>query len=187
MNLLICLLFSILIFFITSCKEKCPACDAGYAVLNAYVKSYQKNENVSLSAFGGGFLDNHVNHLVLRFSSYRALNLEQARIFFVSGAKDFLRAIDQDLKIRPYLNDYPFPYKEIAFSISFFKKNGGFVDKEYVSYVSIVEGTIFYCHYNETNRRLETFYSEPYPDAYKIVTGESLESSAMGSEPSSNS
>ena len=128
MNPLICVLFCILIFFTNSCKEKCPARDAGYVVLNTYAKSYQKNENVNLEGIGGGFLDNHVNSLALDFSSYKALNLEQARIFFISGANDFLRAIDRDLKIRPYLNDYPFPYKEIAFSISFFKKNGGFVD-----------------------------------------------------------
>jgi len=174
-------------FFTNSCQEKCPACDAGYAVLFAYAKSYQKSENVSLTAFGGGFLDNHVNHLALRFSSYKTLDLEQARIFFVLGANGFLRTIDQDLKIRPYLNDYPFPYKEIIFSISFFKQNEDYVDKEYITHISLYEGKVLYCHYNETNKRLETFYSEPYPDAYKIVTGESLESSPMGSEPSSNS
>jgi len=173
-------------FFTNSCQEKWPAYDTGYAVMNAYAKSYEKNENVRLLTNSAGFRGDYVNYLALDFLSYKTLNLEQARIFFVLGANNFLKAINQDLEIRPYLIDYPFPYHEITFGVSFVQKNGDYMDKEYINTISLHKGNIFYYYYNKTNNRLEELHSEPYPDAYKIVMGESLESNALKSEPSNN-
>jgi hypothetical protein len=136
-------------------------------VVSAYSKDIKSRYNLQLDGSGGAMMED-IKEVSLMYHSYQTLKLEQARIMIVDCAENLLNRINSDLKIRPYLHNYPFTIKNIELTLGFYDHKGGFVKDEYIASVALLDGTIFYAQFNSSKNIMEHIHSEPYSEALKI-------------------
>lgn len=156
--------------FLASCSEKCPAGDAGYAVIRSYAKESKKNELWHCTSIGGGFDYDRIRTLATSFEiDDPKVNIDGARVLFVNALEEFLTTINKDPQARPFLAHYPFTYNDIEFGLSFPYNTPLFTSKVNIAYVSIIYGKIYYRSYDKETERLTHIYKEDYSEALKIV------------------
>ncbi|MBM3192256.1 MAG: hypothetical protein FJZ63_06385 [Chlamydiae bacterium] len=117
---------------------------------------------------GGGFLKN-VERIFLDFSAVKNLNIEEARSLVLDCTEDLLQRINNDKKIKPYLEHYPFTEKGLRLSISFDTPDQKRVSSKYVAHVLATNGSIYYSSYDHKKQQLVDLYEEPYQEALKLA------------------
>src|SRR5262245_48668587 len=103
-------------------------------LLNAYAKQMKYEKGFELSSIGGAMMKN-VKSVTLDLSDNKNVDIAEARKLYVETAEGLILKINDDVKIRPYLNQYPFTIENIEVSISFHEPDEEFVDPQYVSHV----------------------------------------------------
>ncbi len=154
----------------TSCSEKCPAGEAGYALIQSYAKKIKETEHWYCDGVGGGFDYDRIRVLGTGFEiDNPEVSVDEARVFFVKALEGFLDEINNDLKARPYLVHYPFTCDDVRFGISFPFNSPLFISDVNVASVTIINGKIYYDSYNKATGKLIDLYEEDYSEALKIV------------------
>ncbi len=114
----------------------------------------------------GGRMSEDIDTVSVRFRSYDAGTVEQARELIVKAIERLVNMINANEKIRPFLREYPFPYYRAGISISFPRRPSV---KDSVDYVIQAKKQLFYDHHDpEVDPRI-TLHEEPYTEALKIV------------------
>jgi hypothetical protein len=169
MNLLIMLILFVTLCF--SCGSGCRYCDLAYSLMNAYSKEVRKTKG--LVQFGsGGCMTTDVRVLSPVYISYRKLNIDGARAFYLEIVEGLINKANADEEIRPYLHNYPFTENNMSIDILFFDKKNDFIQDGFVASMSMLDnenGLIYYSISNSETEMLETIYIELYEDALKIV------------------
>ncbi|MFA6118867.1 MAG: hypothetical protein WC688_03015 [Parachlamydiales bacterium] len=124
----------------------------------------EKEKQVKFSGFGGSS-DNGLTMLSLSFETDKDYDIPTGRELIVYCAEEFLKNINSDEKIRPYLQNYPFDSKNIKVSIYPQNKNNL---RNKLEIISFSHGKIKYYNYDE-NKNLKIIYEENYEDALNIV------------------
>ncbi len=128
-----------------------------------------QEEQFYLSSYGGGLMDN-IEEIYLGYHCKRHATLEEARELFIRYSEKLLRRINEDEKMRPYLNRYPFTENDIEFALSFVQKNNRPFADGSIAYASLVRGKITYYRYEkEGKKRFIEILKEPYQDALQQV------------------
>ncbi len=127
-----------------------------------------QEEKFHLSRYGGG-LRHDIKMVSLGYRAKRHATVEEARELFIKYSQKLLKRINEDEKMRPFLNQYPFTENNIEFGLSFFQKNQKEFTDGSVSYVFLVRGKIFYCRYDGEKNQLVDLLVEPYQDALHQV------------------
>lgn len=137
-------------------------------LMNSFTKQMNK-ENLFLLASGGSMMDD-IQEISLDYGSYRILNIEEARMFFISKVEALLKEINESQKARPYLHNFPFTSRNVHLTISFYYPNGDWVDSPHIALVSLLnnKNKVAYVIYDKNLQRYETIYEETYEEALQI-------------------
>ncbi len=162
----------VVILFISLCscrREKQPE----YIVLvDKMTVEFSANlfqeEGLYLSNYGGGLMDN-IKMVSLGYHIKRHATVEEARELFIKYSQKLLQRINEDEKMRPFLNQYPFTEKDIRFRLSFVQKNNRPFTDGSVAHVSLVRENIYYDRYDGEKKRFIEILKEPYQDALQHV------------------
>ena len=128
---------------------------------NIYAKELQKSGLRVLCK--GGALMNDVEQIGLDFFLRKYVDVNEARRLYVKYSEPFLRLVNANRKLRPYLHNYPATINEIGFSISF-AIDPTKDESSQVRHVFYGRGEVSYFapHTNE-------IHHETYEEALKIV------------------
>ncbi|MFA6118869.1 MAG: hypothetical protein WC688_03025 [Parachlamydiales bacterium] len=122
----------------------------------------EKEKQVKFSGFGGSS-DNGLTMLSLSFETDKDYDIQTGRELIVYCAEEFLKNINSDEKIRPYLKNYPFVSKNIEVSVYPQNKNN-LTDK--LEIISFSHGNIRY-YIRDENKKLIIIHAETYEEALK--------------------
>lgn len=138
-------------------------------IIADYSRKLKKERKLYLSCTGGRGDDN-IDLICLEYDSHEKFNKEQARQLLIECVEEFLQLINQDGKLKPDLSNYPFSYTNLDFILGFFKKEGGFVSKPHIAYISLINtGEINYYLLNEQTNLFDHHYKETYEEALKLL------------------
>lgn len=143
---------------------------------NDVIRSFAK---VMKTEFGlqccgsGGKMPHDIEEFKVGFEINRRATIEEARMFEVQATERFLKIINENEKIRPFLREFPFKANRVAVSISFNKKDNNPYTDGSVSYMSLIKGKIYYSAQEPKNEKLYDIFEEPYEEALKIVENSS--------------
>ena len=138
-------------------------------IVNSYLSYIKKQYGLECFGMGGGFRYN-VNKISLYLQTNpQKIDIEKARVLLVNCIEDLLKRINQDEKIRPYLEHYPFTAKGISISIIFCDYFSKQLPKDLLAKIFSIEGNIYYYNYNQEKKESKWFYKESYSDALKKV------------------
>ena len=142
----------------------------GYAltVMRSSTKKIAKELNLVCDGSGGGMPYN-VREMELSFVSYQKGSIEKARELVVKATGIFLKGVNSNEKIRPFLDVYPFTPDRAQISISFAKKNSGEYKDGSIVFAFQVKNRIYYCSNGSEPEPYQTLYEEPYEEALRIV------------------
>ncbi len=127
-----------------------------------------QEEKFYLTRYGGG-LRHDIEMVCLGYRTKRRATVEEARELFIKYSQKLLQRINEDEKMRPFLNQYPFTANDIEFGLSFVQKNNRPFTDGSVAYVSVVRGNIYYYRYDGGKRDFVEILKEPYQDALQHV------------------
>ncbi|WP_420421709.1 hypothetical protein [Simkania sp.] len=139
-------------------------------IMAEYINDINMTYGVSCYGSGGSFLDN-VKMISLSFSaSNMNLSIDQSRIMIVNAVESLLKRVNDDERIHPYLEHFPFSSRGIKISFSFHNNKGERVSEEFVAYASTDEkGRVFYSGYDHKAEKFKDLHQETYEEALRIV------------------
>jgi hypothetical protein len=166
------ILFIPLLFLFKPSRHKSPIyCKYANEITGPFSTYLRKNYNLYYYGGGGGFLEN-VKIISLHYKTIKQLPIDDARVLFITCVEELLKRINENEKIRPYLEHYPFTEKGLEFSISLYDENKERVPPSFPAYVSLINKKIYYAYYDYETDMLKDLYSEPYQEALSIVKKE---------------
>jgi len=139
------------------------------AVFSEVISNMEEKYHMQCFASGGAMMDS-IKSLKLSFDLYRPIQVDEAREILVDLTEIFLNAVNQKVKIHPYLANYPFLPENLNILICFSNLDGSIIVSPEISSISLVHGEVLY-----KVRGLESSYGriktkvEPYAEAKKIV------------------
>ena len=139
-----------------------------------YRVEQQLKKEVGLQCIGtgGGMMDS-IRKMAMSFDFFHEVDLFQARKLSVHTISEYLKAINNSKKIRPYLRHYPFTPKDIEIRIWIRKPNGGDVPPNKITYISFTNGILRYDLSDEPGTYLDReLCTETYEEALKIIQAE---------------
>ncbi len=172
------LLFLILVF--ASCFLNVKSNDF-YKRGNDFLKNsqkFQKENNLILSGYGINLNEsietpkrNSIHKFYVTFFSKEKLNLNVAREKLINSIGNFLAKVNDDVKIRNYIYEYPFTFKGLHFSIAFYSEAGKLRKEKYIHSCTLDANNIYY-DIAYPNGTFKCIHEETYEEAVKIVERE---------------
>ena len=133
-------------------------------------KEIQDQFDVELIGFGGGMMS-IVRVMSLSFNIYKPMGVEEARRLAVNCEEIFLKNINSNKEIRPFLIEFPYPASRAELSFFVVTKDRPQKADSLTSF-SIDNGEISYDN-NQTQPPLyKSFHKESYEEARRIVLKE---------------
>ena len=168
-NFYIIILFTLLSGFKVEATYKQPDhVKAAKELTFVFARQVEKEFNVSCIGTGGG-MPHDVEVLEVDFMSYEVGTIEKAREFIVKTTEKFLKMINENEKIRPFLREYPFKANRAQITIMFAQKGEDPARRDGSIVASFqVKNRIFYYIEKQDGQR-EKVKEESYDDALKIV------------------
>lgn len=127
-----------------------------------------KSEQLYLIGQGGAMMD-QIEWVFLHYASDKNPDLETARKIYVKAIENLRAQINVNKKIRPFLNEYPFPQERIRVIIGFNNRNlyaGGDQD---VAMISAVGNEVIYSAQYPKSKQYHDIHSESYADALRLA------------------
>jgi hypothetical protein len=120
---------------------------------------------LEISGVGVRAPDGVIQKLTLMFKLKKQLSKEECRKLIIFCARGYLKAINEDEKLRPSLCCYPFKIENIEIMISFLSDSGKCVEYPYVGIVDVYKGKIIY-NYADSSLKKKFFLEEeePFPE-----------------------
>ncbi len=131
-------------------------------------RKLKKDKNLHPMGFGGQ--GNIV--LSLDFCYYQVVDMKEARELLVYAVNEFLKIINNNEDVKPYLYNCPFTAQNISTAIYFYLPNRGDVAPEKLTIIASDEGKVKF--YNRgPDGRLFVFHRETFDEAEQIIKNES--------------
>ena len=167
-------LFFLLLLLVTGCISEPPPSPMSLAadrVLHATEKKFEKKYQM-ITVGDGAANDGKGKFTLLRlnFISYEILSLEGCRKLMFNCIEDFLFEINHDENIRPYLEHYPFTFKDVSICVVFYLQDNDTPYHPNYSCMAFWGGILrYYTTYrSEARYKPETKYEETYEEALKF-------------------
>lgn len=170
---------SVFLFTFISCNKEENYYSYGMNFLE-HTDKYEKENNLVLNLYGINTnwsknypSWNNIHLFRTTFYCIENLNLEQTRKKIIHATQEFLFLINSNKSLKPFLYKYPFTYNELHFIIIFNKKNGDYVDKNFISKCTLNDGTInYYTTSNPKELAFDRIHKETYEEALEILKRE---------------
>src|ERR1700722_17525785 len=116
------ILFVFFLIFITGCVENTP--ENNYSPKSRLINEIsikaamqlKREKNLRPCGFGSEAM-HQIHMLALSFDYYNQITVEEARDLIITSGNLFLKKINEDERIRPFLNNYPFLPENIEIRI----------------------------------------------------------------------
>lgn len=132
-------------------------------VIQSHKKICQEKEGATL--FGTGSVGPaELEQISLSYSCNKQVDVDQARELGMSFVDELVRITNNCRGIRPYLQVFPFDYKNVVVSIRFQKSPEGGVDS-----LLIGAGRVIYITCDDHTGESRSFYEEPYEEAKRHI------------------
>lgn len=165
----------IVVFGFISCQTSPERVTQAENSITSFSKELRQSKDLILCGSGGAMLED-IKIFAMAFQSQQLLSLEEGRKLYVEIAEKFLRKINNDEKIRPFLNSYPITIKNLDISISFYQGSQRAPSK-YIAFITTsninpdyLNDFIYYAIYDHEVEQLGTIHKESYEEALKIVS-----------------
>ena len=165
--------FLLMLFLASNLLSSSPDDNVPYIVytkeiIGKFIGESEKTYNLDCVGTGGRFSHN-VAVIDINFIAYRKGTIEEARILEVALTEALLKAVNENEKIRSFLNEYPFKAGDIHISLSFNKKDNSSYDDGSVAHTFTAKNNRFYCSRDPKTGLLTDLLKEPYEEARKKV------------------
>lgn len=174
------LLLSMLMFFFTSgynmhADTYIPSKKelAANKLIIETAETLAKRHNMFAVGEGGRMLF-EIEILSLSFRVDRYLTKEEGRLIAVDCVEEFLKNINKDERIRPYLKNYPFTPKNVSILLFMFDEKGYGACHPNIGVVDASHEKIIYKTDERGKPGYKETYEESYQDALKLVQGTSF-------------
>ena len=127
-----------------------------------------KTQNLHFVGTGGAMMDN-IEMLAVSFEYDQEVTQEQARQLLIVAAEEYLRAINQNEEIRPYLDQYPFTAKNVKICIYFHKPDRSQVNEGKIWAIDAMNAEVIYRIVNSEGKLIGETITETYEEALKII------------------
>lgn len=143
-------------------------------ITNKTAKALATKYNMDWLGGGGGFMYN-INKISTSFSIAHPIDRNEARKLIVEAVETYLKAINEDLDIRPFLINYPFTINNLKVVIFSTTAEGDNVYDPYISITRTWDNEIRYITDDPKDKwHYKTEYVEPYEMALQIVKEQGL-------------
>ncbi len=131
-------------------------------------KKLQKELGLLCIGTGGGMMGD-IYHMSMSFQYFEEVDEGKARDLLVSATQEYLSAINNDKKVRPYLHNYPFTVEGVDISIWSKEPDGHSVPFDKIACFGVTKGVVDYSLDQPGNKPYVVIHKEPYAEALKIV------------------
>jgi hypothetical protein len=161
-----------LLIFITSCDPPyiednpyLPDKDSlATEVTNKTLAQLKRDTELYPCGIGSGMKDK-IRMLALSFNYFKEVDIAKARELLMTAGVLFLKTINGNEKIRPFLQNDPFKPENIQIAIFLYNPNGSNPGLDKLTVVSMINGKLQYKYDDPETERLKTIYEETYAEA----------------------
>ncbi len=160
---------SILFFLMIGCSQA-----EDYPTLARQVRSQTANQlekERDLFCVGtGGQMMGDIQAIELEFQYFHLVNLEESRELLVHAIRTFLKNINDNKELRPYLHNYPFTTKNIEITIWILQPDGHYPPQGDIKCIYLEDGTLKYeLVAPEKFTPRPVLHEETYEEALKVL------------------
>ncbi len=138
-------------------------------VLNSVAKTLSRRHGMSCVGSGGAMMY-QVEYLDLTFSMNRPLDKDEARNIIIDAVDEFLKAVNNDIKLRKFLEVYPYGPKNISVGIMLRNYDGTKLFHPQLGTVGFVNGNVLYLTDDKENSwKYKEEIEESYDEAKRIL------------------
>jgi hypothetical protein len=139
-------------------------------MINKHINAFateEKQKGFYLIASGGQMMDN-IKVVHLSFDLQKKVGVDEARLMLIEMTQKFMRQVNADEKIRPYLENYPINHLNAEFTLNFKDKRHIYLE-EGVACAMMVKNKIYYFKSDSETGPLKDLYEETYAEALEKV------------------
>lgn len=145
-----------------------PYCEIIDNITHKFLREYIKPKGLICIGSGGSMMDD-VKKVSLSFVSFKALNVEEARILYVDIIEEYLKRVNSDEEVRPFLHNFPFTIDSLDFDIRFDYKNNCVRKDGHVAFMFIRRDQNICYKASDVQTGYYSIHREPYSEALEIV------------------
>jgi hypothetical protein len=134
------------------------------------IDKLEKTKHLKFAGWGGAMM-NDIQEMHLSFNCYTPMNISSARRLVIECVEEYLKIINSNETLRPYLHNYPFTNKQIELTIYIYDHDDNKTLFPFLGCVASWKNTIYYLGYDE-KPEAKKMLQEPYDEAVKIVEKE---------------
>ncbi len=147
--------------------ERCPT----GTVFNSFSKEVRASEGFEVCGTGCAMPTGKLRAIFMAFESCRQISIADARKLYIKTVEGLQNNANNNLAIRPFMEIYPFTWKNIDASLSFVDVEGNRPQDGQLVYVERIDENLCFAKASKTGS-LSTIHKEPFEDSLKIVRGE---------------
>ncbi|MCB1160819.1 MAG: hypothetical protein KDK45_25175 [Leptospiraceae bacterium] len=132
-------------------------------------KKLEEKKHLKLVGTGGQMMDD-IQMMGMSFFYYHEVSLEESRELLVYAIRKYLKAINANEQIRPYLHEYPFTDKNVEIMIWFYNPDRSNLPSDKIYHASIIGGKMNYYIEGKNKYSRISIQTESYEEALKAVT-----------------
>lgn len=155
-------------FLLTSCSsslESQPHIVAADKITKPFIANAKKNHGVSVLGTGGKMTKGQVEDMSVSFITVRMMNIDQARVHFLSIVSPLVNEIEKSNELKPYLKNPNNPENAALISITYRDKEGHEPKRPYIAHVMMVKGRVCYSVSDSPGLAYRTIHRETYQEA----------------------
>ncbi len=165
------LFFSIIIICLSSCGGGKSYSHMVDPIFASYGKEMKKKRGYWVMGTGGSMPNEEVKSIFISFVGIYKVDIQSARRMYIEVVEGFIKKVNDDKTIRPYLHDYPATSKNMDIFLGFAEESTKkSVKPPYIAFVFCYNDMIYYNIYE--NSEFKEVFDEPYEVALKIVLDE---------------
>ena len=128
----------------------------------------ENEKRLILIGTGGQMMDD-IQMMYMGFQFFHPIDIKSGRDLLICAVNQYLKAINNDEKTRPYLHQYPFTADNIKIDIWIRNPNGTRVTLEKICYISASNGILTYYLDDPEKYSRKTLHQETYEEALNAV------------------
>jgi len=134
------------------------------AITTETSQKLQAEKGLCLIGTGGRMMDD-IKMMSMSFEFFHPIDVQQGRQLLIFSINEYLRDINNNEKIRSYLNKYPFTEKNIEIHIWIRNPDGSMVSLDKIYYISAIDGVLTYYIDDPERFSRKIVYRETYAEA----------------------
>ena len=107
-----------MVMFLAGCSSRAPQVIEAERVTGLISKKIYKNYQLRVYAYGGSMMEK-IEEIDVNFKKNDLMTIQQARMLYIDVMEEGLAIVNSDLKIRPFLNSFPFTHNDLVIHLSF--------------------------------------------------------------------